>query len=174
MGQTSGINIVVLGRIGAPFGVVGWVHLHSYADPSENILSYPLWQIRRAPTEPWQQIRVLKARAHGKHFVALLEGCGDRDQAQRYTNAEVGVHRSELPELDADSHYWADLVGLTVVNEEGICLGKVDSLFATGANDVLVVQGDTKEHLIPYVPGEYILSIEKETQLITVHWDPEF
>jgi len=173
MGQKSRLNVVVLGCIGAPFGIEGWVHLHSYADPPENIVSYKQWQVRGGEDQPWRPIAVIKARAHGKRFVALLEGCTDRDQAQRYTNAQVGVYREELPEL-SEGHYWADLIGLKVINEQGIGLGIVDSLFETGANDVLVVKDGEKEHLIPYVPEQYIISVDQDTQTVKVHWDPEF
>lgn len=173
MGQEGRLAVVVLGRIGAPFGIEGWVHLHSYAHPAENIVAYKQWQVRLGGGSSWQPVSVIKARAHGKHFVALLDGCTDRDQAQRYTNAEVGVYREELPELP-EGHYWADLIGLTVVTDEGICLGIVDSLFETGANDVLVVKNGKKEHLIPYVPEQYILSVDKESRTVKVHWDPEF
>ena len=174
MGQSGVVNVVVLGRIGAPFGIGGWVHFHSYTEPPENILSYPLWQIRRNSSAVWQPKKVVQARPHGKHFVALLEGCTDRVHAASLTNADIGVPREDLPELSEGEHYWTDLIGLKVVSDLNIYIGTVKSLFETGANDVLVVQGETKEHLIPYIPGEYILSIDKASQTITVHWDPEF
>jgi 16S rRNA processing protein RimM len=172
MGQGSSLNIVVLGRIGAPFGIKGWVHLQVFTDPPENILSYSSWYLKR--NQGWQKFKVLEIRPHGKHFVALLEGVLDREQAKTYTQAEIGMPREELPELPENSHYWADLEGLTVINEEGVKLGIVKHLFETGANDVLVVQGEKKEHLIPYVPDEYILSVDFDDRIMRVHWDPEF
>lgn len=188
MGQKSSLNIVVLGRVGAPFGVQGWVHLQSYTSPSENILSYENWFIRQVSKEEWHPIRLLQIRVHGKQFVALLENCLNRDQAQIFTNAELGICRDELPELDQGDHYWEDLIGLNVFTETGIPLGTVDSLFETGANDVIVVKetlkGDLdgakgqekkeKERLIPFIPDEVILTIDLEERKLIVRWDPEF
>lgn len=173
MGQGSSLNnIVVLGRIGAPFGVKGWVHLQAFTEPAENIMHYQSWYLKL--NQGWKKIDVVEIKPHGKHFVALLESVSNPEQAKQYTNAEIGVEREELPELAENEHYWADLIGLEVINEEGIKLGLVKHLFETGANDVLVVEGDKKEHLIPFVPEQYILSIDYEKREIQVHWDPDF
>lgn len=172
MGQGSSLNIVVLGQIGAPFGIKGWVHLQVYADPSKNILSYKAWYIKSK--HDWQKRQVLEIRPHGKNYVALLDGILDREQAKTLTQAQFGVLREELPDLPEDHHYWTDLIGLTVVNEDNIKLGIVKNLFETGANDVLVVTGEEKEHLIPYVPDQYILSVDYTDRIMRVHWDPEF
>ena len=61
-----------------------------------------------------------------------------------------------------------------MVTESGEELGKVKELFATGANDVLVVSSDEKEHLIPYVDEEFIIQVDLDAGKIVVRWDPEF
>lgn len=172
MGQKGLINIVVMGRIGASYGLNGWVHVQSYAEPSDNILSYKTWYIKIK--HQWQPIQVLGARAHSKSFVAFLAGYETIEKAQLLNLAEIGVPRSELPALEADQYYWTDLVGLWVVTETGFVLGQVDSLLETGANDVLVVKGDTREHLIPYIWDDYVLSVDLKARVIRVAWDPEF
>ena len=176
MGQkglvTRSQSIVAIGRIGAPFGVKGWVHVYSYTDPPQNLLNYKTWCLYIK--KEWKAVSVLQAKGHGKGFVALLEGYEIREEVALLTNIEVGIEREALPELGEGEYYWTDLIGLTVVNEADEILGTVDSLFETGANDVLVVKGETKEHLIPYVPDEYILEVDLALRRIRVSWDAEF
>lgn len=61
------------------------------------------------------------------------------------------LHREILPPPADEEFYWADLVGLNVVNEAGLALGKIASLIETGANQVLVVKDGTTERLLPFV-----------------------
>jgi 16S rRNA processing protein RimM len=70
-------------------------------------------------------------------------------------------------------YYWADLVGLRVVTQSGVELGRVSNLMETGANDVLVVKGD-RDRLIPMVMGDYIKNIDLESGQINAEWDPDF
>lgn len=171
MGQQNH-GIIVLGRIGAPFGVKGSVHIHSYTEPSDNLLNYSEWLLKRKNI--WESYQVLDIRKHGKGFVANLKGCGSREEAALLTNADIGIYREHLPLLPQNEFYWTDLIGLEVYTGAGEKLGVVDSLFETGSNDVLVVQGETKEYLIPYIPDEYVLKVDLIEKKIEVNWDPEF
>ena len=86
--------------------------------------------------------------------------------------ADVAVHRRQLPAAEAGRYYWVDLIGLSVVNREGIALGTVIALMETGANDVLVVQGE-RERLIPFVLGRVVLDVDLEAGVIEVDWLPD-
>lgn len=89
--------------------------------------------------------------------------------------AEIAVDRVQLPELAKEEYYWAELIGLEVLNMAGETLGKVDHLLETGANDVLVVKTDDKqERLIPYVKGGVVKEIDLEKGCLRVDWDPDF
>jgi 16S rRNA processing protein RimM len=165
-------EIVILGRIGAPFGVKGWAHAYAFNSLDNNLLNYKVWQLQINGN--WKAFPVLEAKLHGKGCVAHLTGCDTRDSAERLTNIEIGIPREDLPALPANEYYWADLIGMEVITEEGILLGQVDSLFETGANDVMVVKNGAREHLLPYVPEEYILNVDLQNRQIRVHWDPEF
>lgn len=124
--------------------------------------------------DQWKKISILEIRPQGKNFIALFEGYEDRETAARLTNLEIGVSREELPPLENGEYYWTDLVGLTVITELGVTLGIVDRLLETGSNDVLVVKGELREHLIPYIPDDYVLEIDLESKIMRVAWDPEF
>lgn len=159
---------VVIGKIGATYGVKGWLKITSFTDPLHNILQYAPWFISD-PQHPWQLIQVTEGRPHGKGIVVKFAGIDNPEQARLMTGKAIGAKRSQLPILPKDEFYWADLEGLTVINQRGETLGTVIYVMATGANDVLVVKGQ-KEIAIPYLP-EVIKKIDLSQRLIQVDWE---
>lgn len=159
-----------MGRITAPFGIKGWIKLQPLTAAPENLQAYSRWWIGSAGQ--WQECRVEHAQVHGVSVVAKLAGCEDRDAAGRFRGCEVAVPREALPETAANEFYWSDLVGLKVVNAENDDLGTVSEVFATGANDVLVVQGD-RERLIPFTE-EVVKQVELAGGVIRVDWGRDY
>ncbi len=162
---------IVLGQIVGLHGVRGWVKVFSHSDPRENIFSYTPWQVTQAGKIC--DMKVLNWRKQGKGLVAQLDGYDDREQSRALIGAEISILKSLLPKPAKGEYYWADLVGLKVENQEGIDFGKVDHLFDTGANDVLVAKGE-RERLIPFIQGQYILDVDLDAGVIKVDWDAEF
>ncbi|MBB3191196.1 ribosome maturation factor RimM [Halomonas cerina] len=170
---------VVLGKLTSPYGVKGWLKVYSYTSPMEGILDYDEWVLRHQGG--LVRYRLAQGRPHGKGLVARLEGVDGREPAEALVGAEILLPKAELPELDGDDEfYWYQLEGLKVVTLEGETLGRVDYLFETGANDVMVVKGrsedaiDDRERLLPFLPGEVVRDVDLEAGVMTVDWDPEF
>ena len=160
--------MVILGRISGLFGVKGWVRVFSYTEPRQSILEYAEWMLRR--NGDWTAVQVAEARLHGKSVIVRLDGIVDRDAAAAYIGADLGVQRDKLPQQEQGRYYWADLEGLAVVHRDGRRLGTVAHLLATGANDVLVVQGE-REILIPFVLDTVILDVDLAAGVINVDWE---
>jgi 16S rRNA processing protein RimM len=165
------IEKVRLGKINGLYGVQGWVKIFSYTSPIANILCYSPWLIGQQGQ--WQTVDVAAGRRQGKGLVAKLASCHDRDQAMALLGAEIAIYRTQLPPPQADEYYWVDLIGLTVLNRQGLALGQVDHLIETGANDVLVVKGE-KEYLIPFLREQVILKVDLSNRLLQVDWDATF
>ena len=168
----SADRLLTVGRIVGIHGVDGWVKLESWTEPSLRIFAYRPWRLTLAGTD----FEVASAHGHeqGKGIVAKLPGCDDRDAAAKLVGAEIQVPRSALPKPKPGEFYWADLEGLDVVTVDEVPLGKVSHLFATGANDVLVVHDGIRERLIPFVIGQFVKEVDLKTGRIMVDWDPEF
>ncbi len=160
---------IALGRVAGVFGVKGWVKLHSYTDPRTAILEYGDCLIGRSDT--WQPVRLAEGKAHGKGVIARFEGVDDRDQAAELIGADIAVRRADMPDPGEGHYYWADLEGLTVVHTDGTVLGRVAYLLATGANDVLVVQGEDREVLIPFLTGSVVKGVSLAERRIDVDWE---
>src|SRR5688500_15621833 len=107
-----------MGRILAPFGVRGWIKVRPQTESTEGLLAYRTWWL--AAESAWHAYRLLEGRAHGDGLVARLEGVDDRDQAALLRGWHVAVPRSELPPAPEGEYYWSDLIGLEVVNREGV------------------------------------------------------
>lgn len=164
--------MVVLGKVSGAFGVKGWVKIHSYTETMADIFNYqPLYF---KVNQEWKTVKLIDYQQQSKGLVAQFEHILDRDVALKLTGTEIAVLRSQLPALEADEYYWSDLEGLTVRTLTGTVLGKVDHLFETGANDVLVVKHATGEHWLPWVMDSVIKQVDLAASLIEVDWDPEF
>jgi 16S rRNA processing protein RimM len=162
---------VVIGKISGAFGVKGQLRVFSYTEAQENILNYDPWMI--GSRNDWQDRHVVSGQKHGKGIVVRLEGCSDRDTALTLVGKDIAVYRNQMPSLGTCEYYWTDLEGLKVITLDGQELGRVHHLFETGSNDVLVVKG-SREHLIPFLLEQVVLSVDLEKQVIQVDWDPDF
>ncbi|MDX9741140.1 MAG: ribosome maturation factor RimM [Gammaproteobacteria bacterium] len=167
-----GQRLVTVARLGAPYGVRGWLKVHSFTSPPESVLDYDPWRVRVGGE--WKEFRVAEGRVHGKGVVARLEGFDDREAVRTLVGAEVAVERSRLGDPGAGSYFWADLIGAEVVNREGEPLGRVDHLIDNGQQDVLVIRGGDRERLIPFVQDHYILEVDVEAGRIVVDWGLDY
>jgi 16S rRNA processing protein RimM len=165
----SADTMVALGVISAVHGLKGWVKVHSWTRPMEAILDYQSWLLG----EDRKAVKILDGRKQGKGVVACLPGIEDRQQAMIMVGQQIFVRREQMPATAEDEYYWSDLEGLDVHTTKGELLGKVDRLMDTGANDVLVIRGQ-RQHLVPFVQGQYVTRVDLEGGLIEVDWDPEF
>lgn len=168
---------IVIGRLGAVYGVKGWLKVQSFTEDPESIFEYSPWLLKQKGE---QTIEVAEWRRHNKGLIARLEGVSDRDQAARLTGADICITADELPELADDEFYWHDLIGLQVVNLQGYDMGVVEQIMPTASNDVLVVKANNNdafgksERLIPFIQSEYITEINREEKRIRVDWPSDF
>lgn len=161
---------VELGRVIGAFGIRGWIRLESYTEPPAGILEYPTWHLSNRSGR--RAVRVEEARPHGRHFVARLAGCDDRNGAEELARDTIEVPRSELPPLGEREHYRADLIGMTVCRKDGERLGKVAYFMETAGYAVMVVDGDA-QLLIP-ATADFLRRVDRKERTVWVNWqEPE-
>jgi 16S rRNA processing protein RimM len=175
------VRWVELGRIGAPFGLAGWVHVSSYTEPLEGLLDYREWALRREGGER-KRHRLAEAQVQGERLVARLEGIGNRDAAALLTGAWVEVERAELPPTGDREYYRADLIGLEVANLEGVALGRVAYFIDAPTGAVMVVadreaadaglEGLRTEHWVLADPA-HLRRVDLAAGRILVDWPAE-
>ncbi len=173
--MTDSERRILLGRVVGAFGVRGELKLESHTEPKAQVLRYQPWILRDAQGNE-RELSGVRGRETAKGLVIRIPGIEDRDSAEALRGTEVYVPRSALPPPSEGEFYWVDLEGLRVQTLEGVALGTVSHLFATGANDVVVVHdgAEGRERMIPFVRPDFVRDIDFESGMITVDWDPEF
>src|SRR3989338_1145452 len=164
--------MVVMGRIAAAHGIRGLVKIQPFTEYVDSLLDYRTWWIGHEQGS-WREVKIGQCEAHDKTLVAQLPDCPDRTAAEKLKGLLIAVPRSSLPEQDEGEYYWSDLIGLAVVNEAGVKLGTVTNLLETGANEVLSVQGDGGEILIPFVASA-IRRVDLKNKTIRVDWSADY
>ena len=149
-----------MGRLGAPFGVRGDVHVQSYTDPAVNFLDYQPRLLADAGGG-WQHLTLTDLRPHKGQFLARVQGFPEREDVAALRGRLVAVPAAVLPPLAPDECYWRDLIDAEVTNQDGVVLGNVVGLLETGAHDVLRVRGPKAERLIPFV-SRFVVSVLRE------------
>jgi len=169
--KESVVDWLVVGRFGRAHGIKGLIVVHAFTDPRDNILNYPDWHgLIKGIAQP---LKINHIESNNKHILVSVDGYDTRETVALLTNIDIVVDKKHLPALPEDEFYWHELVGMSVINKDGINLGLVTDILATGANDVLAVVG-TKKYLIPYLRDRYVMSIDKTQSQIVVDWDEDF
>jgi 16S rRNA processing protein RimM len=163
---------IELGRVGAPFGVRGWIHIESYTDPPQRLLGYPQWALRLADGSRVLH-RLSGGRMHATGVVAQLEGIADRTAAAAMTGAVVEIERAALPPLAEREYYRVDLVGFRVRNLEGEELGLVSHFVDAPGGAVMVAkEAGGREHWVLAAP-KHLRKVDTAAHEIVVDWPVE-
>jgi 16S rRNA processing protein RimM len=161
---------ICVGHIIGVQGVKGWVKVFSDTSPRENILNYSPWKI--VTGEKIMNVAV-NGRLQGKNVIAQIDGIEDRDLAAELIGSKIYIEPGQLPKLAEGEYYWSDLIGMKVESLESEPLGTVETMMETGANDVMVLQGD-RERLIPFVIDEIVREVDLANKRLVVDWQPDY
>ncbi|WP_225639390.1 ribosome maturation factor RimM [Candidatus Profftia sp. (ex Adelges kitamiensis)] len=171
-------NPIIIGVIGAPFGILGWVRLFSFTEKIENIFKYQPWFIQISMKLQYVEIENWKNSKYS--LIIKFKGFNDRNKAQILNNCNVIVESLRFPKLEDGNYYWKDLINCQIVTTKGYKLGNIIGIIETGSNDVMVIKKNLKDkvgikkHLIPFITGQVIKKIDLITHIIEVDWDPNF
>ena len=186
MKKSTVSEMVVMGRIVAPYGVFGWLKVVPDTEAFDGLFDYKTWWLGK--DGDWREMVVETAKVHNDVIVVKLQGIDDRDAAFACKGKQIAVPRDALPEPEENAYYWSDLIGLRVTNQQGVDFGLIADVFETGANDVLVVQADVlksaessttpskekpQERLLPFI-ATVVLEVDVEAKTMLVDWDEDF
>ncbi|MBH96447.1 MAG: ribosome maturation factor RimM [Gammaproteobacteria bacterium] len=176
---------IVVGRVRSPYGIHGWAWMDSFTDNPASVFEWMPWILTRKGDGTGKRTAIDRIdtapeiwKQRGKRYIVKLVGYSDRSGVESLVNCLIEVDKGHLPQLDGDEFYWRDLEGCRVETVSKCALGVVKEVMPTGANDVLVVVGNTesidqKERLIPFI-RQTVPKIDMTERVIRVNWDPEF
>ena len=115
------------------------------------------------------KLEVVSARAQKNLVILKFKGYDDINQVEKYKGCGLFVTKDNRVKCDKDEYFIADLIDVTVVDEEERQLGKITDVITTGANDVYVVEDDHgREILFPAIK-ECILNVDLNNNIMKVH-----
>ncbi|MES2364127.1 MAG: ribosome maturation factor RimM [Pseudomonadota bacterium] len=184
-------DAIEVGRILDAWGVKGWLKVLTHSTDPEALFAAKSWFLQ-APDAKFRPgfnafsgtvaISIEEAKTHSDSVVAKVLGLDDRTAAEALRGARIFLSRSSFPAASKDEYYWVDLIGLDVVNREGVALGCVRDLMATGPHSVLCVEYTATqedgtqaaaERMIPFV-SVYVDAVDIAGKRITVDWQPDY
>ena len=183
-------DAIELGRIQEAWGIKGWVRILPHSADTSALFESSEWFLQ--PPEArfargfcafagGVRVKVAEIKAHSDGIVARIEGLDDRNGAEALKGVRIYLPRSAFPATPEGEYYWVDLIGLTVVNRDGVHLGVVRDLMPTGPNSVLVMEytetvdgkEQTAERMIPFVAA-YIDDVDLKARRITADWGIDY
>jgi len=156
-------NLLSIGKIVGAHGIKGVVKVFSYAESLSRYQSG--MQLVLKDSHGNRFVRTVNwAKQHSKTILLSLDSIQDRSQAEALIGSELLIEKAALEELDEDSYYWDDLLGLAIYHVSGEYIGELTAIIPTGSNDVYVARQKTSdgqtEVLIPA-----LVSVVKEIDL---------
>ncbi|PEA55244.1 ribosome maturation factor RimM [Bacillus pseudomycoides] len=159
-----------VGKIVNTHGVRGEVRVVSRTDfPEERYKvgnTLYIWQEKGA--EPLA-VKITSHRSHKSFDLLTFEGYNNVNEVEQWKGSLLKVPEDQLGELAEGEYYYHEIIGCTVVTEEGETIGTIKEVLSPGANDVWVIkQPKGQDILIPYIE-EVVLQVNINEQLVTIH-----
>ena len=164
-------NPVIIGQLGKPYGVKGYLHCRSFTQPATNLQQYNEWFLQDQRGQ-WQHKTVEHIKPHGDHFVVRLQGFQSPESARAACNMKIAVERASLPPIDDSEFYWHDLMGAAVYTIDETLLGQLNDIQDIAGQTTFSVKiGNGKRTLIPN-RAPFVQKIDCDSKRITVDWTP--
>jgi 16S rRNA processing protein RimM len=163
-----------MAHVKEPYGLKGWVKLYTHGTDAGGLRGFSPWWLNRSPGRPdWQATEPEAMADHSGVLVAKFVGIEDREAAFALKGAEIAVSRSQFAASGDNEYYWADLLGLSVLNLQGDVLGEVVDLMDLGPHQVLRVRHVGGERLIPFV-AQYVDGVDLDLRVVRVDWGLDY
>jgi len=157
---------LLIAKIVGTHGLKGTFRVYSYSESLSVFKPDSLILIRN--TKGYEEIHAVNwAKPHKQIILLSLKGITAISQAEPLIGSELFISKADLPELEDETYYWFDIIGLSVFTIDDEYIGRVESIIPTGSNDVFVVKGGDKEILIPGIES-VVLSIDLNKKIMTV------
>jgi len=144
------MDFFVLGKVLKTRGLHGCLKVMSYAQKQDVFDGLKYIFVEKAPGQK-KEYQVKKIEISGKFLFIQLNEINDLDAAASLVGCSIFLPSQLLPQLPEGEYYWSDIIGLEVVNQDGRILGKIESIFPTGSNDVYVCKNGKRETLLPAI-----------------------
>ncbi|MFJ8512972.1 ribosome maturation factor RimM [Lysinibacillus xylanilyticus] len=160
-----------VGRIVNTHGIRGEVRVLSTTDFEEErfAVGIKLAAFKKDDKKPtWVTIESM--RRHKNFILLTFEGMNNINLVEPFKEGMLKITKDQMTDdlLKENEYFFHEIIGCTIVSEEGETIGAVTDILQTGANDVWVVKGTKKEHYIPYIE-DIVKEIDVDEKKIVIH-----
>ncbi len=163
-------QLITIGKIIGAHGIKGNLKVHSYAESVSSFETGTLIRVKNTHGVE-KNYHVKWVKPHSKGILLAFENVEEREVAEALIGSELLIDKGTLPELEAGTYYWSDLIGLSVFSKDEDYIGRITAILPTGSNDVYVVanaiQGRQIEVLIPALES-VVVDIDLEKRVMHV------
>ena len=153
---------IKIGTIVNAVGIKGEVRVYNYSDAIDIYENTPEIYVGE------ELLRVENVRPQKNMVVLKFEGINDRNAAEKCKGTDLFVTEDDLPELPEGEFYVREMIGMSVVEEDGSLIGTVSNVITDRAQSIIEVERENaRPALIPYV-DQFVLDIDKDSRQITV------
>ena len=165
---------ILLGKLGKPHGVKGFLYIHYYGKDANKLPDYEGLFL-----EDGQAVKVEKLLLQKDRVILKFHETNSRNDSEKLRDKELFILEDSLPVLEKNQAYYFELEGLSVRNLDNVDLGKIKEILETNANDVLVIEPtessvDEKERLVPYIKENVVKEINKKDRIILIDWPEDY
>jgi 16S rRNA processing protein RimM len=160
------MDLFALGEIVKTRGLHGCLKVLCYVE-TQNIFAKLKFVYIENRSGKKNRFDLRKIDVSGNVLFIELEGIPDIESAQELVGCKVFLPQEMQEKLPEGEYYWRDIVGLDVYNEEGKYIGKIESVFPTGSNDVYICKGEKREILLPAI-ADVIRQIDMDRRVMTI------
>jgi 16S rRNA processing protein RimM len=160
------MDLFAVGEIVKTRGLRGCLKILCYVETKNTFAELKFVYIEQSSGQK-NRFGLKKIDLSGKILFVELEGIPDVESAQALVGCKVFLPEDLLEKLPEGEYYWRDIIGLEVYNEDDKYIGKIESVFPTGSNDVYVCKGEEREILLPAI-ADVILKIDVNRRVMTV------
>ena len=143
-------DLLQVGVITGTHGLKGEVKVFPTTDDKERFLD--LEEVLLDTGDELLELKVEYCKFFKKFVFVKFEGLDDINEVEKYKRCPLLVTRDNAVELEEDEYFVADLLGLTIIDDSGVTIGKLENVIETGANDVYeVLTEDGGRILLPAI-----------------------
>lgn len=147
---------ISIGKVINTHGVGGTLKVYSYAESMTAFTKGNMILLKNPCNSSEKYFKVERSAPHSRFVLLTLEGVDSKSEADNLKGSELFIEKALLPELEENTYYWKEIIGLSVYTENDIFLGRIESIIETGSNDVYVVKEGKSEVLIPAIESVVI------------------
>ena len=160
---------ISIGKILNAHGVEGAIKVYSYAESLSVFNSGNMILVKNPDDSSEKCYKVKWSAPHSRFVLLMFEGVDSRSLSDNLKGCELFIEKASLPELEENTYYWEDIIGLSVYTADDNFLGRVESIIQTGSNDVYVVKDGKSEILVPAMESVVLkIDLDKKTMKVNL------